>query len=168
MAQQFLFPRADQLLDRIGHDFRGSYRELGSLRQHIPNVPMIVLTATAVPRVKDDIVRNLGLRHPAIFQNSFDRQNLAITCNAKPVGGPTAPEKFDLYIDSVSLVAANGAERVLDNFEYWKSEPSGSASNAMVSHLRKKTTNSDPITSPKLLGHYTSELDRSDLIYQLQ
>lgn len=51
-------------------------------------------------------------------------QNLAITCNAKPVGGPTAPEKFDLYIDSVSLVAANGAERVLDNFEYWKSEPS--------------------------------------------
>jgi len=59
-----------------GHDFRPAYRSLATLRQHLPGVPMMALTATATPVVRDDITRNLQLRLPLLCQTSFDRPNL--------------------------------------------------------------------------------------------
>lgn len=59
-----------------GHDFRPAYRTLASLRQHLPGVPVMALTATATPAVRDDITRNLKLRDPLLCQTSFDRPNL--------------------------------------------------------------------------------------------
>src|SRR6185437_68313 len=41
-----------------------------------PNLPIIALTATATPKVQDDIVKNLALRNPEIFVDSFNRANL--------------------------------------------------------------------------------------------
>ena len=49
-----------------GHDFRPEYRMLGTLRQRMPDVPIMALTATAVPDVQADIVRSLGLRSPLV------------------------------------------------------------------------------------------------------
>jgi len=60
-----------------GHDFRPEYRRLREMMDQIsPNIPVIALTATATPKVKSDIVKNLGLRDPEIFISSFNRGNL--------------------------------------------------------------------------------------------
>src|ERR1700743_2887890 len=60
-----------------GHDFRPEYRRLREMMIQIsPNIPVIALTATATPKVKSDIVKNLGLREPNIFISSFNRPNL--------------------------------------------------------------------------------------------
>ncbi|MCY4580887.1 MAG: DNA helicase RecQ [Chloroflexi bacterium] len=59
-----------------GHDFRPDYRTLGNLRQSLPDVPFIALTATATNRVRGDIVTQLGLNRPKQFIASFDRPNL--------------------------------------------------------------------------------------------
>jgi ATP-dependent DNA helicase RecQ len=60
-----------------GHDFRPEYRRLREMMTQInPDIPVIALTATATPKVQSDIVKNLGLREPAIFISSFNRPNL--------------------------------------------------------------------------------------------
>lgn len=60
-----------------GHDFRPEYRKLRGMIEAInPDIPIIALTATATPKVQDDIVKNLELRDPAIFITSFNRPNL--------------------------------------------------------------------------------------------
>ncbi len=59
-----------------GHDFRPEYRRLRELRQALPEVPAIALTATATPRVREDILIQLGLRDPEVFLASFNRPNL--------------------------------------------------------------------------------------------
>jgi ATP-dependent DNA helicase RecQ len=59
-----------------GHDFRPEYRQLGALRQAWPNVSMHAFTATATTRVREDIVRQLGLRDALVLVGSFDRPNL--------------------------------------------------------------------------------------------
>ncbi len=60
-----------------GHDFRPEYRRLKEVTDQInPDVPIIGLTATATPKVQSDILKNLGLRKPAVFISSFNRPNL--------------------------------------------------------------------------------------------
>lgn len=59
-----------------GHDFRPEYRRLRELREALPDVPAIALTATATPRVREDILTQLALRDAAVFLASFNRPNL--------------------------------------------------------------------------------------------
>lgn len=59
-----------------GHDFRPEYRQLTQLRQLLPGIPVMALTATATRRVRDDIIRELNLADPALFVASFNRPNL--------------------------------------------------------------------------------------------
>ena len=59
-----------------GHDFRPEYRQLKSLKEHFPQVPLIALTATAIPEVQRDIVTQLKLANPKIYKASFNRENL--------------------------------------------------------------------------------------------
>lgn len=47
-----------------GHDFRPDYKKLNVLRQKYPGVPMMALTATATPRVRQDILNQLGMKSP--------------------------------------------------------------------------------------------------------
>jgi len=60
-----------------GHDFRPEYRQLRILKEALPNVAVHAYTATATPRVRGDIARNLGLKDPEILVGSFDRPNLS-------------------------------------------------------------------------------------------
>ncbi|MBP9762297.1 RecQ family ATP-dependent DNA helicase [Patescibacteria group bacterium] len=59
-----------------GHDFRPEYRQLNLLRELYQQAPLIALTATANPRVKQDILNQLRFRQGKIFQSSFNRPNL--------------------------------------------------------------------------------------------
>eukprot|EP00547_Thalassionema_nitzschioides_P012746 CAMPEP_0194262828 /NCGR_PEP_ID=MMETSP0158-20130606/46739_1 /TAXON_ID=33649 /ORGANISM="Thalassionema nitzschioides, Strain L26-B" /LENGTH=1147 /DNA_ID=CAMNT_0039002989 /DNA_START=125 /DNA_END=3566 /DNA_ORIENTATION=- len=74
-----------------GHDFRKDYRTIGAvLRSHpvMGGIPMVALTATAVPRVQKDILQSLKLRpNVKVIQQSFDRDNLIITVRRKPKQG---------------------------------------------------------------------------------
>src|SRR6266446_3656897 len=60
-----------------GHDFRPEYRELKKLRCHLPDVPIMALTATATERVRADILKQLALRDPRCYVASFNRPNLS-------------------------------------------------------------------------------------------
>src|SRR3546814_7537502 len=60
-----------------GHDFRPEYRQLGSLRAQLADVPMFAFTATATARVRSDIVAQLHLRDVAVHIASFNRANLS-------------------------------------------------------------------------------------------
>ena len=63
-------------ISQWGHDFRPEYRRLAELRSVFPNVPLHAYTATATPRVREDIVHQLGLKNPALLTGRFDRPNL--------------------------------------------------------------------------------------------
>ena len=60
-----------------GHDFRPAYLKISSLKIHFPKVPFLALTATATSKVKEDIINELGLHNPQIFEKSFARENIA-------------------------------------------------------------------------------------------
>jgi len=59
-----------------GHDFRPEYRNLKLIINKIANVPIIALTATATPKVQDDIQKTLGMNNAQVFKESFNRPNL--------------------------------------------------------------------------------------------
>jgi ATP-dependent DNA helicase RecQ len=63
-------------ISQWGHDFRPEYRQLALLRERFPSASLHAFTATATPRVRDDIARQLGLRNPAVLIGTFDRPNL--------------------------------------------------------------------------------------------
>lgn len=64
-------------ISQWGYDFRPAYLELAKLRRIHPNTPFLALTATATPRVVDDIQDKLGFVGRQVFQQSFRRDNLA-------------------------------------------------------------------------------------------
>ncbi len=59
-----------------GHDFRPEYRNLKLIIDKIAKVPVIALTATATPKVQDDIQKTLGMSNARVFKDSFNRPNL--------------------------------------------------------------------------------------------
>lgn len=63
-------------ISQWGHDFRPDYRRLADIRAQMPDVPMLACTATATPRVRDDIVAQLKLDDPVRVVGSIDRPNL--------------------------------------------------------------------------------------------
>ncbi|MBB1540966.1 MAG: ATP-dependent DNA helicase RecQ, partial [Bacteroidia bacterium] len=59
-----------------GHDFRPEYRRIREMIDRIGHAPIIALTATATPKVQEDILKNLGMEGAAVFKLSFNRENL--------------------------------------------------------------------------------------------
>ena len=60
-----------------GHDFRPEYRRIRGIIDSVnPNIPVIALTATATPKVQQDIVKNLQMEEALLFKTSFNRKNL--------------------------------------------------------------------------------------------
>ncbi|MGB3653983.1 MAG: DNA helicase RecQ [Rivularia sp. (in: cyanobacteria)] len=78
-----------------GHDFRPEYRQMMSLRQRYPNVPIWGLTATATERVRADIIKQLGLNQPSVHIASFNRQNLYYEVR---------PKKKNTYAELLQLI----------------------------------------------------------------
>ncbi len=65
-------------ISQWGYDFRPSYLQIATIRRLLPveNVPVLALTATATPKVVDDIQERLGFRKKNVFSMSFERKNL--------------------------------------------------------------------------------------------
>ncbi|MEO6883900.1 MAG: ATP-dependent DNA helicase RecQ [Bacteroidia bacterium] len=64
-------------ISQWGYDFRPSYLHIAELRELLPNVPVLALTATATPQVANDIQQKLFFKKENIIQKSFERKNLA-------------------------------------------------------------------------------------------
>jgi len=66
-----------------GHDFRPEYRRIYGIIENIGNLPIIALTATATPKVQQDIRKNLQMEEAETFKSSFNRKNLYYEIRAK-------------------------------------------------------------------------------------
>lgn len=67
-----------------GHDFRPEYRNLRTIVDRLGgNIPIIALTATATPKVQEDILKNLGIPDATVFKASFNRPNLFYEVRSK-------------------------------------------------------------------------------------
>ena len=64
-------------ISQWGYDFRPSYLRIADVRELLPDVPVLALTATATPEVVVDIQKQLHFREPNLYQKSFHRSNLA-------------------------------------------------------------------------------------------
>jgi ATP-dependent DNA helicase RecQ len=82
-----------------GHDFRPEYRRIKQMIKEIQDVPMMALTATATPKVQQDIQKNLQMGDALVYKSSFNRTNLYY--EVKPKG-----KKNDVLKDLVSYIAA--------------------------------------------------------------
>ena len=77
-SQKISFVAIDEAhcISEWGHDFRPEYRNLKNIISKIDDVPIIGLTATATPKVQEDILKNLGMSDAKTFKASFNRPNL--------------------------------------------------------------------------------------------
>lgn len=66
-----------------GHDFRPEYRKLASIRSLFPHAVCLAMTATATPKVRKDIIKNLHLENPEEFVASFNRSNIFLKVISK-------------------------------------------------------------------------------------
>ena len=85
-----------------GHDFRPDYRKLQTLRHDFPGVPLIALTATATERVREDILRQLGMAEADRFVTSFNRPNLIYHIKPKR-------KSFDILVGLIGKCGADSA-----------------------------------------------------------
>ncbi|MGQ1890347.1 RecQ family ATP-dependent DNA helicase [Thermophagus sp. OGC60D27] len=69
-------------ISQWGYDFRPSYLKIAAIRELIPDVPVLALTATATPLVVEDIMQQLHFKAKNVFKKSFARPNLAYVVRA--------------------------------------------------------------------------------------
>ena len=69
-------------ISQWGYDFRPAYLKVAEIREQLPGVPVLALTATATPQVVDDIQEQLLFAEKNVFQKSFERSNLAYVVRA--------------------------------------------------------------------------------------
>ena len=82
-----------------GHDFRPEYRKIKAVVDEIGPLPIIALTASATPKVQDDILKNLDIEDAKKFKSSFDRPNLYYEVRPK-LSGKQAVKDIISYIKS--------------------------------------------------------------------
>ena len=85
-----------------GHDFRPEYRKIREVIDIInPKIKVIALTATATPKVQDDIIKNLKINNSKIFKSSFNRPNLYYEVR---------PKNDQIDIDLLKFIKSNNKE----------------------------------------------------------
>lgn len=75
-----------------GHDFRPEYRRIREILIQLGNVSVVALTATATPKVRQDIIQNLQIEGSKLFLTSFNRENLYYEIRSKSTGGNATTE----------------------------------------------------------------------------
>ena len=72
-------------ISQWGYDFRPAYRKLSILKKLFPKVPILAMTASAIPLVQEDIIKQLALQQPAVITDQFLRANLKYSIHLVPV-----------------------------------------------------------------------------------
>ncbi len=88
-------------ISQWGHDFRPEYRRLKEIRALISNVPVLALTASATPKVIEDIMLQLDFKIPLVFKKSFERTNLHYIVR-------NAEDKYGKLINAVKKISESG------------------------------------------------------------
>ena len=96
-----------------GHDFRPSYLDIASFCAALPvRPPVCACTATATPRVRDDIIDLLSLRSPCFVSGSFDRKNLYFEVEHPRQKYIALRRRLDLYADKSGIVYCASRKKV--------------------------------------------------------
>lgn len=72
-------------ISQWGYDFRPSYRKLDVLKKWFPKVPILAMTASAIPKVQEDIIKQLNLTNCKVITDSFLRPNITYRVQKVPV-----------------------------------------------------------------------------------
>lgn len=72
-------------ISQWGYDFRPSYRKLDVLKKWFPKVPILAMTASAIPIVQEDIIKQLNLKNCTVLTDSFLRPNITYQVQKVPV-----------------------------------------------------------------------------------
>ncbi|HLJ76128.1 MAG TPA: ATP-dependent DNA helicase RecQ [Acidobacteriaceae bacterium] len=91
-------------ISQWGHDFRPDYLDLAQAVAALGHPPVLAMTATASPEVRDDIIQRLGLRDPRVIVHRFDRPNISLRVDVFS----TAEEKFDALLRRVEFAEKPG------------------------------------------------------------
>jgi ATP-dependent DNA helicase RecQ len=87
-----------------GHDFRPDYLQIGHLIEELGRPPVVALTATASPPVREDIVARLGLRDPRVVVTGLDRANLGLSA----VHCPTEEQRWSRLLRCLEQLDGQG------------------------------------------------------------
>jgi ATP-dependent DNA helicase RecQ len=90
-------------ISQWGHDFRPEYRQLAVLKERFPDATVHAFTATATPRVREDIAEQLRLESPEVLVGTFDRPNL--TYRVVP--------RVDVVAQSLEIIGRHAGEAVI-------------------------------------------------------
>ncbi len=104
-------------ISQWGHDFRPDYTQLSLIKEQLPEVPVIALTATADKLTRDDIIGQLRLRDPFCHVGSFDRPNISLRAYSNPGTKPRMQfiaglaRKYHQDSGIAYCISRDGAER---------------------------------------------------------
>ncbi len=97
-----------------GHDFRPDYLSLSQIINRFPAVPVAAFTATATPKVQDDIINKLGLRTPYTVRASFNRPNLFYRVKTKRGMEPEVIKYLNEHPGDSGIIYRTTRESVTD------------------------------------------------------
>lgn len=137
-----------------GHDFRPEFARLGELRDALPGVPVMALTATATPRVQKELMKLLKMRpgRTRTWRTSFERPNLLFSCER-------APKPASAAVAEVAAVARRAGPTIV---YVLTTRQADEVAASLEAELRGGKPPSAISTRPKFAAAYHAKLDAAE------